>query len=107
MLDIGPLQLKALGHLWAHGPQTVGQVHERLNADRTASGEKELAYTTSLTVLRNLNRRQLVSRETAARGHVYRPIVAKSDFQTRVIRQLLAAAFDGDKAALRSALDAA
>ncbi len=47
--------------LWEHGPSTVAEVKDRL-AD-------ELAYTTVLTMLRNLEAKGYVGHETEGRAH--------------------------------------
>ena len=48
---IGPLQVRVMHHIWSHGPSTVHDVHDALMSDPLA---KRLAYTTVLTVMRNL-----------------------------------------------------
>ncbi len=52
---LGELERSVMDHLWSAGdPQTVRQVHEALSARR------ELAYTTIMTVLQRLAKKNLV-----------------------------------------------
>ena len=58
-----------MDHLWAAGePLTVRQVHEALSAER------DLAYTTVMTVLQRLARKNLVSQIRDDRAHQYAPV---------------------------------
>ena len=58
-----------MDHLWAAGePLTVRQVHEALSAER------DLAYTTVMTVLQRLARKNLVSQIRDDRAHQYVPV---------------------------------
>lgn len=62
----GELELEVMSLLWkAEEPATVAEIHERLSATR------ELAYTTVLTVLSNLYKKQAVDRARKGRAHVY------------------------------------
>jgi predicted transcriptional regulator len=59
------LELQALTVLWNRGPSTVAEVHE-------AMGEsKERAYTTVLTVMRNLEAKSLVRHQVRGKAHVF------------------------------------
>ena len=52
---LGELERAVMDHLWSSGdPQTVRQVHEALSARR------DLAYTTIMTVLQRLAKKNLV-----------------------------------------------
>lgn len=62
----GDLELDVMSQLWeAEGPLTVAEVHARL------SEERELAYTTILTVLGNLFKKKAVDRARQGKAHVY------------------------------------
>jgi len=105
-MELGPLQLEAMTHLWASGEQTVAQVHERLNACRRATGKPELAYTTSLTVLRNLARRGLVRQrhESGKRGHLFTALQTRQELQRQLVDGFVSAVFGGDREALKAFL---
>ena len=63
---LGELERAVMDHLWAAGePLTVRQVHEALSAER------DLAYTTVMTVLQRLARKNLVSQIRDDLAHQY------------------------------------
>ena len=70
--------------LWASGvPQSVADVHQQLNKER------ELAYTTVMTVLDRLAKKSLVSRELVNRAWQYRPMAPQVDVVARDMERLL------------------
>ena len=65
---LGDLERSVMDHLWsAREPQTVRQVHESLAAHR------DLAYTTIMTVLQRLAKKNLVVQHRDDRAHRYAP----------------------------------
>jgi BlaI family transcriptional regulator, penicillinase repressor len=65
---LGELEREVMDHLWsAPEPQTVRQVHEDLSARR------DLAYTTIMTVLQRLAKKNLVVQHRDDRAHRYAP----------------------------------
>ena len=65
---LGELERAVMDHLWASDePQTVRQVHEALSAHR------DLAYTTIMTVLQRLAKKNLVVQHRDDRAHRYAP----------------------------------
>lgn len=63
-----------MNHLWgAVEPQTVRQVHEALSARR------ELAYTTVMTVLQRLAKKNLVVQQRHDRAHKYVPVHGRDE----------------------------
>ena len=65
---LGELEREAMDHLWSsREPQTVRQVHEAL-AER-----RDLAYTTIMTVLQRLAKKNLVVQHRDDRAHRYAP----------------------------------
>jgi predicted transcriptional regulator len=63
-----------MNHLWgASEPQTVRQVHEALSARR------ELAYTTVMTVLQRLAKKNLVVQQRHDRAHKYVPVHGRDE----------------------------
>ncbi|TSE01420.1 transcriptional regulator [Skermania sp. ID1734] len=68
MAGLGELERAVMEHLWSAGePQTVRQVHDALSARR------ELAYTTVMTVLQRLAKKNLVIQQRDDRAHRYAP----------------------------------
>ena len=92
------LETKVLSVLWEHGASTVRQVLSLL-PDR-----KERAYTTILTVLQGMEKKQLVSRTRDGMAHVYRPEVNRDEVGQPVVRTLLQNIFAGDPARVVQAL---
>ncbi|HAM23492.1 MAG TPA: CopY family transcriptional regulator [Actinobacteria bacterium] len=83
MRTLGELEAAVMACLWqSQTPVSVRDVMDRLNADR------DLAYTTVLTVLDNLHRKQMVTRELNGRAYQY--VAAKS--QGEYSAELIAAA---------------
>jgi len=70
---MGPLETEVMGVLWGSGrPMPVRAVAAALNASRRAP----LAYTTVLTVMSRLARKNILARSRAGRGFVYTPVSA-------------------------------
>jgi predicted transcriptional regulator len=90
---IGPLQVRVMHYIWKHGPSTVHDVHGALNAD--ASG-KQLAYTTILTVMRNLARRKFLSQSADGRAHRFSPLIDERTYKLGIVRQIRKELFAGD-----------
>lgn len=72
--------------LWADPERgiTVRDVHDRLTAER------DLAYTTVMTVLDRLSKKGVVNRELDGRAWLYRPAHSRADLVSGEIRDLLA-----------------
>ncbi len=85
MEAIGPIQVRVMHFLWKHGASTVHQVHDVLNAE---PGAKPLAYTTILTVMRNLARRRFLSQTASGRAHRFAPLVDEDTYKRAMVKQL-------------------
>ena len=83
---LGDLETAVMEILWAHpeGAMTVRDVHEQVTAKR------ELAYTTVMTVLDRLSKKDIVHRELEGRAWLYRPARTRAELVTDEIRDLLA-----------------
>ncbi|WP_458689482.1 BlaI/MecI/CopY family transcriptional regulator [Nocardia tengchongensis] len=74
MAGLGELEKAVMDQLWsADEPQTVRQVHEAL-AER-----RELAYTTVMTVLQRLAKKNLVVQQRDDRAHRYAPVHTRDE----------------------------
>ncbi|MFC4604329.1 BlaI/MecI/CopY family transcriptional regulator [Rhodococcus kronopolitis] len=74
MAGLGELERAVMDHLWSSTePQTVRQVHEALAARR------ELAYTTIMTVLQRLAKKNLVTQQRDDRAHRYLPVHGRDE----------------------------
>src|SRR5688572_23543809 len=78
--------------LWEHGPSTVAEVKQRV-AD-------ELAYTTVLTILRNLETKGYVSHDPEGKAHRYWAAVERDDARRSALRAMADKFFKGSTALL-------
>ncbi len=96
--QVGPLQLRVMHFIWKHGPSTVQTVMTALNGDH---GSRPLAYTTFLTVMRNLARRNLLEqKKTAQRSHMFSASIGEDEYKTAFIKQVFRDYFANDLDAL-------
>ena len=86
-MSIGERELDVMNVLWRDGSGTVADVRDKLPA--------ELAYTTVLTILRNLEEKGLVTRESEGRAHRYFPKVTQRAAQQSAVSRLMTTLFDG------------
>lgn len=89
---LGVRELEAMAALWSLGSGTVGEVRDRLS--------DPLAYTTVLTILRNLESKGFVRREEEGRAHRYFPVVERQAAQRSALARLLQGLFGGSPQAL-------
>src|SRR6478735_10597437 len=97
MAGLGELERAVMDHLWSSSePQTVRQVHEALATRR------ELAYTTVMTVLQRLAKKNLVIQQRDDRAHRYLPVQGRDELVASLMVDALdqAHASDGRVAAL-------
>lgn len=83
------LELQALSVLWHDGPSTVATVHE------TLPDKKDRAYTTVLSVMQSLERKNLVKRARVGRAHVYEAAYSQEVIVQRATHDFLTNAFGG------------
>ncbi len=95
-LALGERELDVMAVLWEHGAGTVGEVRERLPAD--------LAYTTVLTILRNLEAKGYVNHTVAGRAHRYQARVAQRTAQKSALKRVLSRFFAGSPETLLARL---
>ena len=93
---LGDRELDVMTLLWAHGSGTVAEVRAALDAS--------LAYTTVLTILRNLEAKGFVRREEEGRAHRYFPKVKQQGAQRNALRRLIDTLFVGSPEALLAQL---
>ena len=84
---LGDRELDVMAVLWEIGSGTVGEVRHRLPAN--------LAYTTVLTILRNLEAKGYLSHIVEGRAHRYRPRVAQKAAQKSALSHMLLRLFKG------------
>lgn len=86
-----PLELEALKVLWKLGSGTVADVREALEPQR------ELAYTTVLTLLDRLAGKGAVRREKLGRGYVYHPALSWEAALESALERLARDFFQGSR----------
>jgi predicted transcriptional regulator len=84
---LGDRELDVMGVLWDLGSGTVAEVRDRLPAD--------LAYTTVLTILRNLEAKDLVTHTAEGKAHRYVPRVARKAARRSAIARVVDKLFHG------------
>jgi predicted transcriptional regulator len=94
--DFGERELDVMAVLWETGSATVAEVRDRLPAD--------LAYTTVLTILRNLEAKGVVRHEGEGKAHRYFPLVARKTAGRSAVARLIDKMFGGDPSMLVSHL---
>lgn len=86
-----PLEMLCLKALWSLGEANVGQVREAIAATRP------LAYTTVMTVLDRLARKNAVSRRKVGRAFVYAPGISRETMRHLALKEFLDSFFDGSE----------
>jgi len=86
-----PLELHCLRALWKLGSANVRQVQQALAPDRN------LAYTTVMTVMDRLARKGAVERRKAGRTFVYSPVLRRETLQRLAVRDLVDSLFSGSE----------
>jgi predicted transcriptional regulator len=82
---LGDLEAVVMDRLWTwKRPATVREVLDDLARDRT------LAYTTVMTVMDNLHRKGLLTREVDGRAYRYTAVRTKADYTAELISSVLA-----------------
>ena len=97
-MRLGKLEASVMDVLWAATePLRVRQVLDELNRRRT------LAYTTVLTVLDNLHRKELVVRELDGRAYSYRTASSREETAALALRAVLDSTGDPESVLLHFA----
>lgn len=87
-------ELEILHVLWANGPSTVRQVHEKLSQSR------DIGYTTALKLMQIMHEKGFVSRQEEARSHTYSALVSEEDTQRGLVDRFVETAFRGSASKL-------
>jgi predicted transcriptional regulator len=86
--QLGPLELRLMQEIWARGTATVREL--------VRTGNLSIAYTTVMTTLDRLHKKQLLTRVAEGRAFRYSPKVSQEEMQReaagQAIRQLLQSA---------------
>lgn len=94
------VELELMTILWRAGEGSVADVIEGLPRDR------DLAYTSVSTILRILEQKGVLKARKEGRGHVYVPVLKKSEYESKTLKHVVERVFDGAPVALvRQLLD--
>jgi predicted transcriptional regulator len=88
------VELELMTILWRRGEGSVNDVMEGLSSDR------DLAYTSVSTILRILEQKAVLKTRKEGRGHIYIPVLKKSDYESRAVRDVVERVFEGTPVAL-------
>ena len=92
------LELQVLAVLWDHGPSTVRQVLDLL------PDGKDRAYTTVLSVMQMLERKELVTHDRQGNANLYRPLQSRETIIKPFMGRLVSHVFGGSKLRLVESL---
>jgi predicted transcriptional regulator len=82
---LGPLEGDIMEVVWANGPTTVSAVHRALRE------HKEIAYTTVMTTMSRLAKKNLLNQDRSSASYVYSPALSKDEFDKYVIAGIMKA----------------
>ncbi len=93
-------ELELMTILWRLEEGSVADVIENLPKGR------ELAYTSVSTILRILEQKGVLKARKEGRGHIYVPVLLKSEYEAKTVKHVVERVFDGTPVALvRQLLD--
>ncbi len=97
-LTLAPVELLLMKVVWRLGRASVQEVRDEV------ARQRDLAYTTVLTMLRTLEEKGFLTHEEEDRRYVYRPLVPEAEVSGHMLRDLLDRVFDGSKELLLTRL---
>jgi predicted transcriptional regulator len=86
-----PLEMLCLKALWSLGEGNVGEVRG------VVAQSKPLAYTTVMTVLERLARKNVVSRQKVGRAFVYAPKMSRDAIRSLALKEFVDCFFEGSE----------
>lgn len=87
-------ELQILHILWERGASSVRDVHEILSVD------KESGYTTTLKLMQIMADKEMVTRDTSARTHIYQAAISETSTKDNLVRNFLSDTFRGSASKL-------
>lgn len=98
LTPLGETEMEILHHVWEMGNASVSDVHERILLDR------KVAYTTVMTVMKNLAEKGYLRFEKKGMAYVYSAAIPPDRVKQNLIGNLISKVFDGSPAALLQTL---
>jgi len=99
---LAPSEVEVMQILWAHGPQKVSAVHQRIAAARG------VAYTTVMTTMQHLAKKGLLvrgNRQGMGGAYTYAAAIGEQEFVAQRLADILSAVERDEPAALAQYLD--
>jgi predicted transcriptional regulator len=93
-----PLELAIMKSLWRRGSAPVKDVRPDLLPDR------DLAYTTVMTVMARLFKKGIVRRAKKSRAHIYEPAFSEAEVRADAVSGLVDSFFSGSETRLKAYL---
>ncbi len=87
-------ELDILAILWEKQSATVREVHEMITL------HKEAGYTTTLKLMQIMFEKELVTRDSSHKTHVYSPAVSKEKTQKQFMTRMINSLFSGSSTQL-------
>ncbi len=97
-IRLGKLELKIMNVVWERGTATVHDVKDALSRGKTP------AYTTVLTMMRNLEAKGYLEHEVDGRTFVYQPTLTRATARQSMLSELLERVFDDSPSLLVNSL---
>jgi predicted transcriptional regulator len=85
---LGPLEGEIMDVVWEQGPTTVSAVHKAL------AKQKEIAYTTVMTTMSRLAKKQLLQQDRSSTTYKYTPALSRGEFDRYVVMGVLNGLFE-------------
>lgn len=94
LLELAPLELECMTTLWRLQEGTVREIRDALAARRPR------AYTTIMTIMDRLARKQIVARHRVGRAWSYQANLSRQEARSHAIEQVVESFFGGSAAEL-------
>ena len=98
LFPLGGTEMEVLREVWTLGRATARDVHDRVSRNR------RVAYTTIMTVMKNLADKGYLTFEPEGTAYVYRAARAPEEVRASVLSGVLDKVFGGSRASLVQAL---
>jgi BlaI family penicillinase repressor len=83
-------ELEIMQVLWEKGPLTVRAVNDHLNKVR------KVGYTTTLKIMQIMTEKEMLTRDTGQRSHIYSPTVLSEEVRSNILEHVIRTAFRGN-----------
>lgn len=92
-------ELEILQILWENGPSSVRFVNDQLNEKREAN-KREVGYTTTLKIMQLMVEKEIATRNTDNRTHIYIPKIDEANTKKALLKTFVDTTFRGSAMSL-------